>query len=101
MASLNALRADAEAWLEELGRARADAAPRVANLAPVDAAHPEVVSPNTALAVRALLSSQRVPELELPRLRLLARFLEDASLAAAARDATHALDVGRWRSNPE
>jgi hypothetical protein len=100
MASLNALRTDAEAWLEELGRARAEAAPGVPNLAPVDAAHPEVVSPDTARAVGTLLSSQRVPEPELPRLRLLARFLEDATLAAAAREARQALEVGRWRSNP-
>ena len=51
MASLNALRADAEAWLEELGRARALAAPGAAQLATVDAAHPEVVSAETARAV--------------------------------------------------
>jgi len=101
MASLNALRAEAEAWLEELGQARAKAAPKVPNLTPVDAAHPEVVSPETARAVGALLSSQRVPDPELPRLRLLARFLEDASLAAAAREARRALEIGRWRSNGE
>src|SRR5215472_10557827 len=101
MASLNALRGDVEAWLEELGRTRAEAAPRVANLAAVDAAHPEVISPDTARAVGTLLSSQRVPESDLPRLRLLARFLEDASLAAAAREARRALEIGRWRSNGE
>ena len=101
MASLNALRADAEAWLEALGRARAEAAPGPANLALVDAAHPEVVSPETARAVRALLGSTRVPEHELPRLRILVRFLEDASLEAAAREGHSALEVSRWRSAPE
>src|SRR5262244_3225155 len=101
MASLNALRADAEAWLEEMGRARAQAAPGAAQLAAVDAAHPEVVSPETARAVRALLESSRVPEHELPRLRILARFLEDASLEAAAREGHSALEAARWRSAPE
>src|SRR6516162_10680294 len=86
MPSLNELRADAEAWLEEMGRARARAEPGTAQLATVDAAHPEVVSPETARAVRALLGSSRVPEHELPRLRILVRFLEDASLEAAARE---------------
>ena len=101
MASLNALRVEAEAWLEELGRVRAEAAPGVPQLAPVDAAHPEVVSPETARAVAALLASRRVPEPELPRLRLLARFLEDATLEAAAREGRHALETGFWRSAPE
>jgi len=101
MASLNALRADAEAWLEELGRARAEAAPGPANLALADAAHPEVVSPETARAVGGLLHSSRVPDHELPRLRILARFLEDASLEAASREGHHALEVARWRSAPE
>jgi hypothetical protein len=100
MASLNALRADAEAWLEALGRARAQAAPGAANLALVDAAHPEVVSPETARAVRMLLGSSRVAEHELPRLRILVRFLEDASLEAAAREGHSALEVSRWRSAP-
>ena len=97
MASLNALRADAEAWLEELGRARADAAPGSAPLAAVDAAHPEVISPATARAVGGLLGSTHVPEHELPRLRILARFLEDASLAGAAREGCSALHVARWQ----
>ena len=101
MASLNALRADAEAWLEEMGRARARAEPGTAQLATVDAAHPEVVSPETARAVRALLGSSRVPEHELPRLRILVRFLEDASLEAAAREGHSALEAARWRSAPE
>jgi len=101
MASLNALRDDAEAWLEELGRARADAAPGAANLAAVDAAHPEVVSPETARAVGGLLGSTRVPEHELPRLRILVRFLEDASLAGAAREGRSALQAARWRRLPE
>jgi hypothetical protein len=101
MASLNALRADAEAWLEELGRARVQAPPGVAPLAAVDAAHPEVVSAETARAVGALLGSSRVPEHELPRLRTLVRFLEDASLEAAAREGQSALDAARWRSAPE
>ena len=101
MASLNALRADAEAWLEELGRARAQASPGAAQLAAVDAAHPEVVSAETARAVRALLGSSRVPEHELPRLRTLARFLEDATLEAASREGRSALDAGRWRIAPE
>ena len=86
MPSLNALRAETEVWLEELGRARAQAAPGAARLAAVDAAHPEVVSPETARAVRALLGSSRLPEHELPRLRTLVRFLETASLEAAARE---------------
>src|SRR5690349_1878805 len=97
MASLNALRDDAEAWLEELGRARADAAPGAANLAAVDAAHPEVVSPETARAVGGLLGSSRVPEHELPRLRTLVRFLEDAALAGTARGGRSALEAARWR----
>ena len=101
MASLNALRADAEAWLEGLGRARAASAPGAANLALVDAAHPEVVSAENARAVGALLGSSRVPEHELPRLRILVRFLEDASLEAAAREGHSALEVSRWRSAPE
>ena len=101
MASLNALRADAEAWLEELGRVRAQAAPGAAQLAAVDAAHPEVVSPETARAVGALLASSRVPEHELPRLRILVRFLEDASLEAAAREGHSALEASRWRGAPE
>lgn len=101
MASLNALRADAQAWLEEAGRARANAAPGVAQLASVDAAHPEVVSPETARAVSALLTSARVREHELPRLRILARFLEDASLEAEAREGSTALEASRWRSAPE
>jgi len=101
MASLNALRADAEAWLEELGRARAQAAPGAAQLAAVDAEHPEVVSPETARAVRALLGSSQVPEHEQPRLRTLVRFLENASLEAAAREGHSALEAARWRSAPE
>ncbi|HVP59348.1 MAG TPA: hypothetical protein VMT11_02195 [Myxococcaceae bacterium] len=101
MASLNGLRVEAEAWLEELGRARAQAAPGVAPLGAVDQAHREVVSPDTARAVGALLASSRVPEPELPRLRLLARFLEDASLQAAAREGRTALEASRWRSVPE
>ncbi|HEY3586252.1 MAG TPA: hypothetical protein VGK85_03825, partial [Myxococcaceae bacterium] len=101
MASLNALRADAETWLEELGRARAQAAPGAAPLAAVDAAHPEVVSAETARAVGAVLGSSRVPEHELPRLRTLVRFLEDASLEAAAREGHSALEAARWRSAPE
>ncbi|HEY1904633.1 MAG TPA: hypothetical protein VGG91_01245, partial [Myxococcaceae bacterium] len=101
MPSLNALRVDAEEWLEELGRARARAAPGPASLASVDAAHPEVVSPETARAVGALLDSSRVPEHELPRLRILVRFLENASLAAAAREGRSALETARWRSAPE
>ena len=101
MASLNALRADAEAWLEELGRALARAEPGAAPLAAVDAAHPEVVSPETALAVRGLLESSRVPEHELPRLRTLVRFLEDASLEAAAREGRSALEAARWRDAPQ
>jgi len=100
MASLNALRVDAEAWLEELGRVRAQAGAAVPRLSPVDAAHPEVVSPETARAVGELLTSRRVPEVEAPRLRLLWRFLEDASLEAAARDARHALEGACWRSSP-
>ena len=78
MASLNALRADAEAWLEEEGRARVKASPDPAQLAAVDAAHAEVVAPDTARAVAALLTSPRVPEHELPRLKIFARFLEQA-----------------------
>lgn len=101
MASLSALRVEAEAWLEELGRVRAAAAPGAADLAAVDRAHPEVVSPETARAVGGLLGSQRVPEAELPRLRLLVRFLEDASLEAGAREARAALEVSRRRSAPE
>src|SRR5262249_41014514 len=101
MASLNALRVEAEAWLEELGRARARAAPGAAPLAAVDAAHREGGSPETARAVRALLGSSRVPEHELPRLRTLVRFLEDASLEAAAREGRSALEASRWRSAPE
>jgi hypothetical protein len=100
MASLNALRVEAETWVEEVGRVRAAAAPAVAELAPVDAAHPEVVSPETSRAVSALLASQRVPEPELPRLRLLVRFLQDASLAAATRGARQALEAAWWRSAP-
>jgi len=101
MASLNALRVEAEAWLEEVGRARAKAAPEVASLAALDAAHRETVSPETARAVGALLASERVPEPELPRLRLLVRFLQDASLEAGAREARTALEASRWRSAPE
>ena len=101
MASLNALRGEAEAWLEELGRARSQAAPGTAQLAAVDAAHPEVVSPETARAVGELLASSRVPEHELPRLRILVRFLEDASLQAAAREGHSALEASRWRTAPE
>jgi hypothetical protein len=97
MASLNALRDDAEAWLEELGRARADAAPGAANLAAVDAAHPEVVSPETARAVGGLLGSSRVPAHELPRLRTLVRFLEDSALAGTTRGGRSALEAARWR----
>ena len=83
MASLNALRGEAEAWLEELGRARSQAAPGTAQLAVVDAAHPEVVSPETARAVGELLASSRVPEHELPRLRILVRFLVSLVLVYA------------------
>ncbi len=101
MASLNALRDEAEAWLEELGRVRADAAPGVPRLAPVDAAHPEVVSPETARAVSALIASRRVPDVDAPRLRLLARFLEDASMEAAARQARQSLEAAWWRSAPD
>src|SRR5512138_401793 len=100
MASLNALRAEAESWLEERGRARAEAPPGAAQLAAVDAAHPDVVSPETARAVGALLASSRVPEHELPRLKILVRFLEDASLEAAAREGRTALEASRWRSAP-
>jgi len=101
MASLNALRVEAEAWLEELGRARAQAAPGVAELGAVDQRYREVVSPETARAVAALLASSRVPAPELPRLRMLVRFLEDASLEAAARQGRTALEAARWRSAPE
>ena len=101
MASLNALRAEAEAWLEELGRVRAAAAPEVADLAQVDRDHAEVVSAETARAVSALLASARVPEPEQPRLRLLVRFLEDATLQSAAREARTTLDRARWRVEAE
>ena len=101
MASLNALRVEAETWLEEVGRARSSAAPGVPDLAPVDAAHREVVSPETARAVAALLASRRAPEQELPRLRLLVRFLEDASLEAVSRRARQSLETSWWRSAPE
>jgi hypothetical protein len=100
MASINALRAEAEAWLEAAGRARADAAPGPADLGPVDRAHPEVVSAETARAVGALLGSHPVPEPEIPRLRLLVRFLEQAALEAAARGARLELDAERWREAP-
>ena len=100
MASLNALRVEAEAWLEEVGRARAAAAPGVAQLLDVDAAHP-LISAETARAVAALLASQRVPGPELPRLKLLVRFLEDASLAAAAREARTARVAARRWTAPE
>ncbi|HSP19070.1 MAG TPA: hypothetical protein VLQ79_06135, partial [Myxococcaceae bacterium] len=100
MASLNALRVEAEAWLEELGHVRAQAAPGVPRLTAVDAAHREVVSPETARSVAALLASRRAPEVEAPRLRLLVRFLEEASMEAAAREARHALGAGWWRSAP-
>src|SRR5262249_60854048 len=82
------------------GRAGRRAAPGAAPLAAVDAEHPEVVAPDTALAVRGLLSSSRVPEHELPRLRILVRFLEDASLEAAAREGPSALEAARWGSAP-
>src|SRR5262249_31903000 len=101
MASLNALRVEAETWLEEVGRARSSAAPGVPDLAPVDAAHREVVSPETARAVGALLASRRAPEQELPRLRVLVRFLEDASLEAVSRRARQSLETSWWRSVPE
>ena len=97
MASLNALRVEAEEWLEAVGRARADAAPGPAGLAAIDRAYPGVVSPETALAVGALLQSERVPEAEIPRLRLLVRFLERAVLEAAVRDARLELDRARWQ----
>ena len=101
MASLNSLRVEAEAWLEELGRARAQAAPGMAQLGVVDQGHREVVSPDTARAVGALLASSRVPAPELPRLRMLVRFLEDASLEAAAREGRTALHGARWRTEAE
>jgi hypothetical protein len=94
MSSLNALRREAESWLEGLGSARAGAAPAPADLAAVDRAHPEVVDPATAVAIRALASSGRVAEDQRPRLRLLGRFLEDASTEAAARPATEGLELG-------
>jgi hypothetical protein len=101
MPSLNALRVEVEAWLEELGRARARAAPGVAQLGGVDQRHREVVSPETARAVGTLLASSRVPAPELPRLRMLVRFLEDASLEAAAREGRTALEASRWHIAPE
>ena len=91
MSSLNALRREAESWLEGLGSARAGAAPGLADLASVDRACPEVVDPATAVAIRALASSERVAEDQRPRLRLLFRFLEDAAIEAAARTATDGL----------
>ena len=97
MASLNALRAEAEAWLQAIGRARVGAFPGVADLSEVDRAHPEVTSPETARAVRELLGSDRVGEEQRPRLRLLARFLESAVAAARARPATRALEEARLR----
>src|SRR5215831_18598606 len=101
MASLNALRLEAEAWLEAVGRVRASVAPTVPDLVPVDTAHRGVVSPETAVAVRSLLASRRAPEQELPRLRVLVRFLEDASLEAVARPARQALEKSWWRSASE
>src|SRR5262249_61508712 len=83
------------------GRAGRRAAPGAAPRAGGDAEHPEVVARDTAVAVRGLLSSSRVPERELARLRILVRFLEDASLEAAAREGHSALEAARWRSAPE
>jgi hypothetical protein len=97
MASLNALRAEAEAWLQAIGRARAGAFPAVADLSEVDRAHPEVTSAETARAMRELLGSDRVGDELRPRLRLLSRFLEGAVGAAGARPATRALEEARQR----
>src|SRR5215813_5251719 len=92
MSSLNALRREAESWLEGLGTARSGAAPGLADLAAVDRAHPEVVDPATAVAIRAVLDSERAAEDQRPRLRLLIRFLEDAAVGAAVRPATEGLE---------
>jgi hypothetical protein len=97
MASLNALRAEAEAWLQAIGRAREVAFPAAAELSEVDRAHPEVTSAETARAVRELLGSDRVVDELRPRLRLLSRFLEGAVGAARARPATQALEEARQR----
>jgi hypothetical protein len=96
MSSLNALRREAESWLEGLGSARSSAAPGPADLAAVDRAHPELVDPATAVAIRALLGSEHLAEEQRPRLRLLIRFLEDASARAAARAATDGLERALW-----
>jgi hypothetical protein len=97
MASLNALRTEVEGWLQDVGRARAEAAPGPADLSRVDLAYPEVVDPDTARAIAALPGSPRANEDQVPRIRLLARFLEGASSEAIARQATLALDQARWK----
>src|SRR5262249_36604951 len=71
---------------------RSGAAPGLADLAAVDRAHPEVVDPATAVAIRAVLDSERAAEDQRPRLRLLIRFLEDAAVGAAERPATEGLE---------
>jgi hypothetical protein len=97
MASLNALRAKAEAWLQAVGEARAAAFPAPADLGAVDGRHPEVTSAETVRAIRGLLVSDRVGEGQRPRLRLLVRFLEGAVAAARSRSATRALEEARRR----
>jgi hypothetical protein len=97
MASLNALRTEAEAWLRAIGRAREGAFPAAADLSEVDRVHPEVTSPESAQAVRELLDSDRVSDEQRPRLKLLARFLERAVAAARSRSPSRALEDGRQR----
>ena len=94
MASLEALREEVEAFCRARALALADEAggkSPLADLGAVDRAHPSVVSPDTAAAVRALLSSERTPEPLRPRLRALVAFLRQAALEAGARAEDEAL----------
>jgi hypothetical protein len=94
MASLQALRDEVEAFCSARALALCDEARgrcTVADLGAVERAHPSVVAPDTARALRAAAEGERADPLQRPRLRALVAFLARASVEARARQKDDAL----------
>ncbi len=101
MASLLALEEEVDAFCGERAQRCADAfAGRtpVPDLAAVERAHPEVVSPETVPALQAALESPRTLEAQQPRLLALLPFLRRAAVEAQARASLDALAHARRAS---
>ncbi|HMK72772.1 MAG TPA: hypothetical protein VK454_05515, partial [Myxococcaceae bacterium] len=94
MASLQALRDEVEAFCSARALALCDEArgrSAMADLGAVERAHPSVVAPDTARALRAAAEGERVDPLQRPRLRALVAFVARASVEASARREDDAL----------